>query len=296
MFKKCCSSRSEKNYKIHHSPRPIKLSEEMDTVIKKLLWYTPNIDSYQSDKNELISDKIYDEFSFTYVMNQMGMDESCDVEWIGSKDVISKEDWEFFEGEICTNCQKIIVAKYSTLSKINTLLTTIRNAIAHGHFAIVEDYIIGFNLKLSSKDPEGLRKAIIKIKPKPLLSALEKLASPMGKELLLAYAFRKVGYDVKEPKNRSRDFDLCLEKKGKKYVVEIKSYKGQTYLHPEHVMRFLKRAEEKVPDYEKILLIDTSRVTKSVRQLESKIKDFRIVDINDVKLLLGEEPVDILAK
>ena len=296
MFKKCCSSRSEKNYKIHHSPRSIKLSEEMDTVIKKLLWYTPNIDSYQSDKNELISDKIYDEFSFTYVMNQMGMDESCDVEWIGSKDVISKEDWEFFEGEICTNCQKIIVAKYSTLSKINTLLTTIRNAIAHGHFAIVEDYIIGFNLKLSSKDPEGLRKAIIKIKPKPLLSALEKLASPMGKELLLAYAFRKVGYDVKEPKNRSRDFDLCLEKKGKKYVVEIKSYKGQTYLHPEHVMRFLKRAEEKVPDYEKILLIDTSRVTKSVRQLESKIKDFRIVDINDVKLLLGEEPVDILAK
>ena len=296
MFKKCCSSRSEKNYKIHHSPRPIKLSEEMDTVIKKLLWYTPNIDSYQSDKNELISDKIYDEFSFTYVMNQMGMDESCDVEWIGSKDVISKEDWEFFEGEICTNCQKIIVAKYSTLSKINTLLTTIRNAIAHGHFAIVEDYIIGFNLKLSSKDPEGLRKAIIKIKPKLLLSALEKLASPMGKELLLAYAFRRVGYDVQEPKNRSRDFDLCLEKNDKKYVVEIKSYRGQIYLHPEHVIRFLKRAEEKVPDYEKILLIDTSRVTKSVRQLESKIKDFRIVDINDVKLLLGEEPVDILAK
>ena len=46
-----------------------------------------------------------------------------------------------------------------------------------------------------------------------------------------------------------------LKKKGKKYVVEIKSYKGQTYLHPEHVEIFLKRAEEKVPDYEKILLI-----------------------------------------
>ena len=296
MFKKCCSSRSEKNYKIHHSPRPIKLSEEMDTVIKKLLWYTPNIDSYQSDKNELISDKIYDEFSFTYVMNQMGMNESRDVKWIGSKEVISKEDWEFFEREICTNCQKIIVAKYSTLSKINTLLTTIRNSIAHGHFAIVEDYIIGFNLKLSSKDPEGLRKAIIKIRPKPLFAALEKLASPMGKELLLAYAFRKVGYDVQEPKNRSRDFDLCLEKDGKKYVIEIKSYRGNTYLHPEHVEIFLKRAEKALPGVERILLVDTSRVTKSVRQLESKIKDFRIVDINDVKLLLSEEPIDILAR
>ena len=295
MAKRCCKKRKEVAYKIEHSPRPIKLSQEMDKIIKNLLWYIPNIDSYQATKNELISDRIYDEFSFTYIMEQMGMKESRDVRWIGQKEVISKEDWVFFESEIRVNCQKIIVAKYSTLSKINTLLTTIRNSIAHGHFAIVEDYIIGFNLKLSSKDPEGLRKAIIKIKPKPLLAALEKLASPMGKELLLAYAFKNVGYKVTEPKNRSADFDLCLEKKGKKYVVEIKSYKGQTYLHPEHVMRFLKRAEEKVPDYEKILLIDTSRVTKSVRQLESKIKGFRIVDINDVKLLLDEEPVDILA-
>ena len=265
-------------------------------IIKNLLWYIPNIDSFQATKNELISDRIYDEFSFTYIMEKMGMKESRDVRWIGQKEVISKEDWEFFEGEICTNCQKIIVAKYSTLSKINTLLTTIRNSIAHGHFAIVEDYIIGFNLKLSSKDPEGLRKAIIKIKPKPLLSALEKLASPMGKELLLAYAFRRVGYDVQEPKNRSRDFDLCLEKNGKKYVIEIKSYRGNTYLHPKHVEIFLKRAEKALPGVERVLLVDTSRVTKSVRQLESKIKDFRIVDINDVKLLLGEEPVDILAK
>ena len=296
MAKRCCKKRREVAYKIEHSPRPIKLSEEMDKIIKNLLWYIPNIDSYQATKNELISDRIYDEFSFTYIMEQMGMKESRDVRWIGQKEVISKEDWEFFEGEICTNCQKIIVAKYSTLSKINTLLTTIRNSIAHGHFAIVEDYIIGFNLKLSSKDPEGLRKAIIKIKPKPLLSALEKLASPMGKELLLAYAFRRVDYDVTEPKNRSRDFDLCLEKNGKKYVIEIKSYRGQTYLHPEHVMRFLKRAEKSLPGVERILLVDTSRVTKSVRQLESKIKDFRIADINDVKLLLGEEPVDILTK
>ena len=296
MAKRCCKKRKEIAYKIEHSPRPIKLSEEMDMIIKNLLWYIPNIDSFQATKNELISDRIYDEFSFTYIMEQMGMKESRDVRWIGQKEVISKEDWEFFEGEICTNCQKIIVAKYSTLSKINTLLTTIRNSIAHGHFAIVEDYIIGFNLKLSSKDPEGLRKAIIKIKPKPLLSALEKLASPMGKELLLAYAFRKVGYDVQEPKNRSSDFDLCLEKNGKKYVIEIKSYRGNTYLHPKHVEIFLKRAEKALPGVERVLLVDTSRVTKSVRQLESKIKDFRIVDINDVKLLLGEEPVDILAK
>ena len=83
MFKKCCSSRSEKNYKIHHSPRPIKLSEEMDTVIKKLLWYTPNNwfipNQIKIEFKFLI--KIYDEFSFTYLMNQMGMNEV--VMWSG---------------------------------------------------------------------------------------------------------------------------------------------------------------------------------------------------------------------
>ena len=296
MFKRCCGNRKEIDYKIEHSPRPIKLSDDMDKVIKNLLWYTPNIDSYQSIKNELISDKIYDEFSFTYVMDQMEMDESHDVKWIGSKDVISNDDWKFFEGNICPNCQKIIVAKYTTFSKINALLTAIRNCIAHGHFAIVEDYIIGFNKKFLTKDPEGLKKSVIKIKPKPLLAALEKLTSPIGKELLLAYAFKNVGYKVTEPKNRSADFDLCLEKDGKKYVIEIKSYRGNTYLHPEHVEIFLKRAEKALPGVERILLVDTSRVTKSVRQLESKIKDFRIVDINDVKLLLSEEPIDILAR
>lgn len=76
----------------------------MDRIIKNLLWYIPNIDSFQATKNELISDRIYDEFSFTYIMEQMGMKESRDVRWIGQKEVISKEDWEFFEGKICTNC------------------------------------------------------------------------------------------------------------------------------------------------------------------------------------------------
>jgi len=155
----------------------------------------------------------------------------------------------FFEGKICTNCQKIIISKYSTFSKVNALLTAIRNSIAHGHFSIIDDYFIGFNKKRTTTEPEDLKKAVIKIKPKLLLKALDQLTSPIGKEKLLAYAFKNVGYKVTEPKNRSRDFDLCLEKNGKKYVVEIKSYKGQTYLHPEHFMRFLKRAEEEVPDY-----------------------------------------------
>ena len=125
---------------------------------------------------------------------------------------------------------------------------------------------------------------------------LEKLTSPIGKEELLSFAFGRVGYKPTKLKNIRLDFDLCLEKNGKKYVIEIKLYKGKRYLHPEHVEKFLRKAEKRAPGFEKILLIDTSRVTKSVRVLESKIEGFRIVDINDVKLLLGEAPVDILVK
>ncbi len=295
MFKRCCSCRKEINYQIEHKPKPIKLSEEMDTVIKKLLWYAPNIDSYQSSKNELISDKLYDEFSFGYIINQMGMEESHDVKWLGAKDVISNDEWKFFEGEICTNCQKIIVSKYTTFSKTNALLTAIRNSIAHGHFSIVDENFIGFNRKRISNKSEDVKKAIIKIKPKLLLKALEKLTSPLGKEELLAFAFKRVGYKPTKLKNMRVNFDLCFEKNDKKYVIEIKSYKGERYLHPEHIEKFLRKVEESTPGFEKILLIDTSRVTKSVRVLESKIEGFRIVDINQVRQLLEKEPVDILA-
>lgn len=69
MFERCCSSRSTDNYEIIHNPQPIALSDVMDEVIKNLLWYVPNIDSYQAIKNELISDKVYDDFSFTYIMS-----------------------------------------------------------------------------------------------------------------------------------------------------------------------------------------------------------------------------------
>ncbi len=34
MFKRCCGNRKEIDYKIEHSPRPIKLSDDMDKVIK----------------------------------------------------------------------------------------------------------------------------------------------------------------------------------------------------------------------------------------------------------------------
>ena len=71
MFNRCCSLRSSMDYKLIHDPKPIVLSNNMDKIIKRLLWYVPNIDSYQSEKNELISEKLYDDFSFSYIIHKM---------------------------------------------------------------------------------------------------------------------------------------------------------------------------------------------------------------------------------
>jgi len=46
MFQKCCDRRNAVEYKITHNPKPIDLSDDMDAIIKNLLWYAPNIDSY----------------------------------------------------------------------------------------------------------------------------------------------------------------------------------------------------------------------------------------------------------
>lgn len=296
MFERCCSDRSTINYEIVHNPKPIMLSSDMDNIIKNLLWYAPNIDSYQAIKNELISDKVYDDFSFSYILRKMGMVENRDVKWIEPNDPFDEPDWTFFENSICTRCQKIIVTRQKNLSKTNDLLRCLRNCIAHGQFSVVDDYIIGFNKHTTKNNHKEEKKAVIKIKPELLLSALRSLTSPMGKELLVAYAFEKAGYTVIQQPSATYHFDLFIEKAGKKYAIEIKDYRGQTYLHPEHLYGFLSRSEQLLPGIERVLFIDTSRVTKAVREKEMEIENFRIVDLSQVKELLQENPVDILAQ
>ena len=293
MFDRCCGNHIHINYAILHNPQPVPLTETMDKIIKNLLWYVPNIDSYQAVKNELISDKLYDDFAFAYIMKQMKMVEGRDVKWIEPNDSFDDDDWNYYENCICNNCQKIIITRQKNLSKTNDLLRCLRNCIAHGHFAIVDDYIIGFNKYTTKNNPDGIKKAVIKVKPELLMSALKSLTSPMAKKMLLEYAFRRIGYTVHQ--SDSQLFDLIVEKEARKYAIEIKGYKGHLYLHPEHLVKYLSFSKEILPGMERVLFIDTSRVTKAVREKEKEIENFRIVDLSQVKELLQDNPVDILA-
>ena len=179
------------------------------------------------------------------------------------------------------------------------MLKVVRNCIAHGRFAIVGDTLIGFDGHTLKKEPVLRKNGIIKIKPKKLVNALKKLSSPRAKETLVGFAFSRLGYTV-HPMDRIAlssgkmlMFDLLLEKDGRKYAIEIKSYRGRRYLHLDDLMPFLS-ASECLDDVERVLFIDTSRVTREVRQYEQQLDNFRIIDLSQIKLMLEEDPIDIL--
>ena len=299
MFHLCCDNRKTESYSIIHTPRPVHWSADMEDIIKNILWYVPNISSYQSPKNELVEDKVYDAFSFTFILDRMGMKESTDVLWHKISENVSDSDWEFFEEEICTECQKMILTRMARQSKTNNLLRCLRNCVAHGYFAIVGDYFIGFNL-ITPTDSPPEKKAVIKIKPELLLNALRELMSPRAKEMLVGYALERVGYTLSYEPYFSRGngsswrFDLLAEKDGRKYAIEIKDYRGTRYLHKEQLARMVSVSNQMDQDMETVLFIDTSYVTKDVREWAASIENFRIVDIRDIRQLLAEEPVDIL--
>lgn len=295
MFDRCCENNNYKNYEIHHSPTPLSVSDDMEIIIKNLLWYIPNIDSFQSPKEDLIENSLYDEFAFNFIMNKMGMDPDKDILWLDPKAEIDETDWDFFQNQICINCQKAIMVQMKTLSRTNDFLRCIRNSIAHGHFSVVEDYIIGFN-KHSNKNKPDQRKAVIKIKPKLLLKALKELAkeNECGKTNLIAFALEKVGYTVSKDFLEGRyRYDLIAEKNTKKYVIEIKAYSEKRFLHLTDMETFFNTLDTFPKDYTRVLIIDSSRVTKEIRQKEADFPNFKIIDLGQIKQLLSSEQTDI---
>lgn len=112
--------------------------------------------------------------------------------------------------------------------------------------------------------------------------------------LKIGDAFEKAGYTVIQQPASLYRFDLLIEKAGKQYAIEIKDYRGQAYLHVEHLHEFLSGSEKLLPGIERVLFIDTSKVTKAVGEKEKEIENFRIVDLSQVKELLQDNPVDIL--
>jgi hypothetical protein len=291
MFALCCDNKSEINYEIHHKPAPLLLDSSMKQMIDKLLWYIPNIDSYQSTPVEIIDDVFYDDFLFRRFLHDMQMQES-DILWLSGNDEITNNDWEYYEEKVCTNCQKAIICAYSSQTKTKNFLRCIRNCIAHGQFAVVEDTLIGFSV--SGSGDKQKKKAIVKIKPHLLLKALEHITLPSMRgqmqELIIADAFRKVGYEVLTS-NITR-YDFQISKNGCTYDVEIKAYLGK-FIHIEDIQNYFERIDHITSKNTLVLIIDKSKLVKDVRNACKATDKLIVCGREEIqKLLKGE---DILA-
>ncbi len=285
MFKPCCDHPHTVPYSIDHDPKPLNLPEDLTEAIERLLWYIPNIPSRQSKPHELIDNPIYDEFCFRYILYRIGMRRE-DILWVQE---IDRELMKPFEGQICVSCQKLIL-KRSTRTKTADLLRHIRNCIAHGHFNLCGDMLIGFDYDTSRRRYT----AVIKIRPKTLLHALQLLDHEITKEHLFRYAFRELGYEV-QMQPRELWGDMLLSGKGKRYCVEIKVLESPTHYIKEDVFRQLLRdfanAGEVPKDAEPVLILDMGRLTRDAKKLLRR-SPVRVMDIGAIeKLIRG---IDVL--
>ena len=268
-------------------PRPKDWDKDVMDAIQMLLWYIPNIDSVQSFSDNLIRSKAFENLTFDYVLDSLGMSYK-DVLFIRPGGEIFDEYWDYYKGEVCTSCQKIIIVRQKNKTKTEDLLRCIRNAVAHGDFTVVGDMFVGFN------EHKGEKKAIIKIRPKNLIRALNNISiqSEYNKAKLIDANLRKNGFKTQvEPKIVDKEtkriyyLDILAEKNGLKYIVEIKDISYKTYLSVSEFQRILASIEKyrKAIDDRNtklVLVIDEARLTKDCWQIAEKYDDLIVLDLN----------------
>lgn len=187
-------------YTIEHEKKPLDLTKEMTKNLEYLLWYVPNINSAQSQENELTSSLNFENFVFGIIKNYMNL-ENKDVVFL---EYIDRDIVKFYDKKICPHSQKIILTKSEGESKTDCLLRHIRNSLAHGNFNIVEDMLVGFDYKYGPGGEE-ICTGIFKIFPKNLLRGLSSLDEEVTAEGLAQIALQRTGYQLERFKNEDKD-------------------------------------------------------------------------------------------
>lgn len=122
--------KNKTKYEIKHKNIPIKLNEDLDEAIKYLLWYVPNINSEQARREDLLTNREYDDYIFVELMEAMKL-RDMDVLFTGE---IPEHIVKDFKEGICLNDQKMVMTLADGETKTMSLLRHIRNSIAHGNF------------------------------------------------------------------------------------------------------------------------------------------------------------------
>lgn len=266
-------------YTIEHKKKPLDLTREMTKNLEYLLWYVPNINSAQSQENELTSSLNFENFVFGIIKNYMNL-ENKDVAFL---EYIDRDIVKFYDKKICPHSQKIILTKSEGESKTDCLLRHIRNSLAHGNFNIVEDLLVGFDYKYGPGGEE-ICTGIFKIFPKNLLRGLSSLDEEVTAEGLAQIALQRTGYQLERFKNEDKDtsFDFYVKKGSKRYALEIKKYRNTEVLSEEEVQKLLDKFSGLYDKIIPVLFINTSFLKKETKE---KLKKERVI-ILDIKNIL----------
>lgn len=278
------------SYSIKHDDKPLKLSEEMTKNLEYLLWYVPNINSAQSQENELTSSLSFENFVFGIIKNYMNL-ENKDVAFL---DYIDPDIVKFYDKKICPHSQKIILTKSAGESKTDCLLRHIRNSLAHGNFNLVEDMLVGFDYKFGPGGQE-ICTGIFKIFPKNLLRGLSSLDEEVTAEGLAQIALQRTGYELERFNNEDRDtsFDFYVKKGAKRYALEIKKYKDTEVLSEKEVQKLLDKFSGLYEKIIPVLFVNTSFLKKETKE---KLKKERVIILDIKNILKMLEGRDILGE
>ena len=272
--------KNKTKYEIKHKNIPIKLNDDLDEAIKYLLWYVPNINSEQARREDLLTNKEYDDYIFEELMDLMNL---RDIDVLFTEK-IKKNIVDDFKDEICLNDQKIVMTLADGETKTMSLLRHIRNAIAHGNFNMVENLLIGFDIK-KLNDAKIEYRSIFKINPKGLVIALRRILFDLSNEEFISEAFRRAGYKVEpfqEEYQRSHLFDLFAKKKDRRFAIEIKNYKSMDKVSDDIIHNLIKDFKGLGEAFIPILIINSSYLTE--RSKEKLLKaDVIILDIKNIK-------------
>ncbi len=272
--------KSKTKYNIKHKNIPIKLNDDLDEAIKYLLWYVPNINSEQARREDLLTNKEYDDYIFEELMGLMNL---RDIDVLFT-DKIPKNIIKDFKNGICLNDQKLVMTLADGETKTMSLLRHIRNAIAHGNFNVVENLVIGFDIKKLADEKIEYR-GIFKINPEGLVKALRKILFDLSNEKFISDAFRRAGYFVEpyqEEYQRSHRFDLYAKKNDRRFAIEIKNYKSMHKVSDNIIHNLIKDFKGIDEGLIPILIINSSYLTEKSKEKLLKANVI-ILDIKNIK-------------
>ncbi|WBW49885.1 restriction endonuclease [Peptoniphilus equinus] len=271
------------SYTIAHDTIPMPLSPELTEALEYLLWYVPNIASIQSQDNPFVSNRYYDDYTFTEIMHHLNLD---DEDVLITK-TIDPDIEAFFKKSIIPDRQKVVLTVGDDETKTEALFRHIRNAIAHGYITVAADLLVGFDYKYTHGNNTECT-AIFQIHPRELLAALRRVTTDLNNEDVIVKAFTTCGYYVdhyEENFKRSTKFDLFVKKDSQSYGVELRNSASKDELDREEVTEMIRQLESIYEGLRPVLVINSSFLKEASKE-ELLSHEVIILDIKNIKKML----------